>query len=106
MREVPVLLFRSMRRMLERYGIQTAPCLEELALARVPAWAIGGRVDRDELAIFLERCSGRPVGIKRQHRGRRGAPLARRDDRRYFQYRREEQRPSGDGSAPERRVIS
>lgn len=57
MREVPVLLFRSMRRMLERYGIQTAPCLEDLALARVPSWAVGGRVDWDDLAIFLERCT-------------------------------------------------
>jgi DNA-binding CsgD family transcriptional regulator len=55
MREVPVLLFRSMRRMLERYGIHTAPCLEDLPLARVPAWAIGGRVNWDDLAIFLER---------------------------------------------------
>jgi len=57
MREVPVLLFRSMRRMLERYGIQTAPCMEDLTLARVPAWAVGGRVHWDDLAIFLERCT-------------------------------------------------
>lgn len=58
MREVPVLLFRSMRRMLERYGLRTAPHLEGLSLAKVPAWAIGGRVDWDELAVFLERCVG------------------------------------------------
>jgi hypothetical protein len=57
MREVPIVLFKSMRRAFERYGIRTGGCLEGLSLAKVPAWAIAGRVDWDELAIFLERCA-------------------------------------------------
>lgn len=67
MREVPVLLFRAMRRTFERYGVDTTPHLRGLSLATVPAWAIGGRVDWDELATFLERCA-EPFSAEEQER--------------------------------------
>lgn len=57
MSEVPVVLFNSMRRTLERYGVSTAEHLRGLSLASVPRAAFGGRVPWDELALFLNRAT-------------------------------------------------
>jgi hypothetical protein len=57
MREVPASLFGFMCRVLERYGLETRSAFRGLALAEVDPSRFGERVDWDELAMFLNRCT-------------------------------------------------
>lgn len=57
MREVPAVLYGLIRETFEQHGIDTSTHLRGLELARVSKLDFGVRVDWDELAIFMNRCS-------------------------------------------------
>jgi DNA-binding CsgD family transcriptional regulator len=57
MREVPASLYGFMYRVLERYGLKPAEAVRGLPLEAVNPARLGERVDWDDLARFLNRCT-------------------------------------------------